>query len=985
MKKNISLLGALIMSVSGSSLVANITFGSDNAGITVVGGTSLVFDFPVTTTLDGGLLRDHVGNKITATQGLACTNMTFDVVSEDSVEPYTLKVNGTVVPGDAITLGDDQKLSVVGGRILEEVVINGASNHQSIIEGYGEFDNTLSMTSNSEVIMRWNGQLNQNIVMNATNAVDGLTPADTCYMRLCQDLEFAPGYFCILNGNGNCFIDCFNNANQYKLIIGGTSSADLVLDYDFHILNPYVRLSGPILINNTKSLYIHGGYVDGANQALKFQTIYSFLNNNDMPITLHNVVFEGVTPNTFIGEGDWTFVNCRLTSDASSWYVTEGLTLDLLATSFDMTAKLTNDNPSLCVGFARFASASNNELTISLNTDLALYDRWRFDEVPTIKGNGNTITLHTIESEIDGVPELFFQGVFQIGASGLRFENVTLANMKGVSVDTSIDGNVLQLLDVNWMHHDGNQIFITGLNEDAAELHLVADSEDIAGNIFSTDVTWANKARIELLGDTSLSSTWTFQEDTIIDGRGAVFNFEDAVFKIAPSATLTLRNIVLRNVTQGLFEHTIGNTGAVRLSNVILELDESVTWTKDIFVNGPVTVITGAHTLTGLNVEVGTVLYDTLGTPDIANVSVWAGRVLRIGSGSGGSEYDPEITGTITINGGDTELDKNEYLFPDAEAINGRFIHCISSGRLIGNARTIVFPQTHGIGEGAAVVLTVDAEQVLTVTDAVFDRLVPAEHLDISGVVCFGHNTVVRFNQDVTLNTQLRFGSNDSEITDTYSEIDLGGHCLDLGELGSLMLVGAENADNTLVIKNGQIIVRSTDQLPVDNTGNELVFENVEIILFSDWVHSVGALTFKGKNRISGASGGTLRTTSVNDTRILEGSFLTLTDGIVYSHASTGQFIFDHATSCLELIGGTFRHPDYADEESAANLTLSTGTLISDHKSYIQPGLGGITIADSLTIELRPGATIIVNEARFESSEDTSAGTLTYGASEGGA
>jgi hypothetical protein len=125
-------------------------------------------------------------------------------------------------------------------------------------------------------------------------------------------------------------------------------------------------------------------------------------------------------------------------------------------------------------------------------------------------------------------------------------------------------------------------------------------------------------------------------------------------------------------------------------------------------------------------------------------------------------------------------------------------------------------------------------------------------------------------------------------------------------------------------------------------------------------------------------------TSLLDDTRILEGSCLTLTDGIVYSHATTGEFIFDHATSCLELIGGTFRRPDYAGEALAANLTLSTGTLISDHKSYIQPGLGGITIADSLTIELRPGATIIINEARIESSEDTSAGTLTYGAGGGG-
>ncbi|MEI7580672.1 MAG: hypothetical protein WCJ17_02635, partial [bacterium] len=777
MKKSIYIAGALIVSIS-SAAVARINFGSENAGIAVVDGTLLSFDFSSATPLRNGLLRDRSGNAIVATNGLACSNMTLDVLGEGDAEPHEVKVNGIVAPGSTITLGDDEKLTVRGGRVVESVVIAGSPDHASIIEGEGELYNTLSMENNSELIIRWNGQLNRDIAMTATEARDGSTPADTCYVRLHQDLEFAPGCFFVPSGNGDSSVNCVSNDTQYKLIMGGIPGESLEINHDFNVVNPYVRLTGPVIINNTKSLNIEGGYVEGAGNEIRFQAIYSFLNNTGEPITLDTILFSSATPNSFQGNGAWQFLNCRIMSNAYSWYVNEGLSLDLTAESFDFTGKLVSEYTDLFAGDAIFVETDSGSLELSLNSDIELYGSWRFNNQATIKGNGNTITCHTVEQEVgEGVVEVVKQGVFGLGSSdALRFENVTLANMKDVVFDTLLGGNKIDLCNVKWLHSDGNSIFVTGLHENAAELQLVAESSEIAGDIFSVDVTWLNSARIELESDIALSSIWTFNDDTVIDGKGGIFDIADAVFCVADGKTLTLRNMTLDGAKSALFGRPESYYGSINLSNVTIVLTDSTTWVSNISVTGPLTVVTGVLSLNAIGMEIvnGTAYYDTLDSADENNFSVDTGRVMHVGSGSGGgSDYNPHTTGTITVNG-DESLDKNEYLFPDMEGPEGRIITCTGSGVLNGLGRTIVCPQTHGFGGGSGVVITVDAEQKLVTTNMVVDRLVPAEHLTVNGSLYFGHDTIVRLNQDIQLSDVLRFGSNDDAVVDEYMELDLG-------------------------------------------------------------------------------------------------------------------------------------------------------------------------------------------------------------------
>ncbi|MEI7580671.1 MAG: hypothetical protein WCJ17_02630, partial [bacterium] len=863
--------------------------------------------------------------------------------------------------------------------------------HDATIMNFDINLQTAAAANDASLLVRWEGQLNRNIEMIATEARDGSTPADTCSVVLQQDLEFKAPYVISANGNGDCTVDC----NGYKLIMGGDDSGAASIGHTLTVQNPYLQLSGPVTISDAVNLILSGGYLDGQSNVLTFSDTLASLDNNESYITLKNLVLRNVRAHSLVAHGVWNCLQTRIESSEYDLSIPtkvgdEFFTLAIPHSSFDLTGAITEGGAKFfCGGTAVesdrvvFENSSVGTLELSLNTDLSLYTWWWLSNAPIIKGNGHSITFKSVSAQLPEVEGLSVvrSGACIFGGGSLRFEDITLEHILPSSINTW-NGNVLFVSDVHWCDAQGNNIFITGLTESAAEIQLPGES-DTAGDLFNNNITFLNGVHIELLGDCALSSSWVFQEDSVIDGRGATFDLEGAVFKIAPFTTLTLRNIVLKNVSAGLFQHTIDFNGAARLSSVVMELVESAMWTKDIRVEGPLTIITGEHTLHAFNIEVGTALYDTLGTEDIGNVTVWAGQIRPISASvGGGSDYNPHTTGTITING-NASLDKNEYLFPSDE-IDGRDIVCTGSGVYNGHGRTIFFPYSEGFAPGSATVLTVQSGQTLVTNNMIIDGLVPTQHLSTVGGLYFGHDTLVRLNQDVTLDAVLRFGSNDEESSEENMVLDLQGHTLDLGT-GWIQLYGGGSDGNVLTIRNGRILVRDSDLLTVA-AGNTLVLEDVEIVLMStNWLHDNGNLRFEGHCRISGDFGNTVIFTSAGSMYIGETATLTLCDGIVWSQSANHRFYFASPTATLELIGATLRHPDSvynADAElvDAGQLFVSYGRLIIDHTSSIQPGLGGIYLVDNLDIEFRPGAILTVGINDVESSQHTSAGTLVYGA-----
>jgi hypothetical protein len=949
------------------SAQAGINFGSRDSGF-VLSGSTLELEAAV---LSGGMIRDLTGNSLSG-EATSCTDMTFELVNPATSDVRILNLNGVLSPGTSVTLGNDKKLTLTGGRILESIVVEGSASHPSIIEGSADFSSPIMVAANAKVVVRLLGACNQDIELYAD------TSSDVSAALLAQDLLFQPLYFFRPYGEGECTIDC----GGYRLVCGGVESTPLLLNHNCSFRNPYIELVGPILIDSFTRIYIDGGIVDGSRNPLTFEDTTSSITNGENNITIKNMVLRNVRSNSLLGVGSWNFIETRIESSAYELDVATGLgddffTIMVSENSLDLTGMVGSDASSLFCGSTEiestsvaFASISPSTLQVSLNKDLSLNSTWLFNDSPVIKGNGFHIMFNRVTAqlpEIEGV-SVVRAGSYIFGSASITFEKVTLKNVVPDAFQTW-NGNMLYVSDVNWIDAAGRHVFMTGLTETAAAIELPGESAT-AGDLFGNAIIFRNGVHIELQSDITLVSSWTFNEDSVIDGKGAIFDVTEAEFAVTSGKTLTLRNMTLKGATTQLF-----NTGAtIALSNITIILASDTTWLSNIFVTGPLTVVTDDKFLAANNmvIEHGTAYYDTLGSVDANNFTVDSGRVMHI--------HDADTKGTITVNG-NTWLDKNEYLFPNMQGSEGRIITCIGSGVLNGCGRSLEFPQTHGLGAGAGVVISVDAEKKLVTTNMIIDRLVPSEHLAVSGALYFGHDTIIRLNQDIQLSDVLRFGSNDSAVTNEYMELDLEGHTLNLGGSQGIQLYGATGGNNMLVIKNGRIIINSSNQILIHNAQNELVLDDVEIVLNScNWHHENGWLTIAGNCKISGSAGSALIMFSDDYMEIRSLATLTLGDSIVYSHMSDVNLVFAAATSTLELIGATVRHPNYRSIESANTLlTLSTGKIVADHKSYFQPGIAGIALDDSLTIELRPGATIIVGTHGTEDLQDTSAGTLTYG------
>ncbi len=991
-----------------------INFGGPNSGFILVDGNLDVG----TADLEGGLIRDLTGNGFIST-GAVCDNMTFEVA--DNTGHRSLHVTGTVNPGISIVLDEYDILTLNGGRCDEQVTANGSGAYPSVIRGYGEFSNNILISNNSSLLIGLTGQLNQMIEMTASNAASEemidevpVTPADTCELELEQDLVFTSGRFITTSGSGDCWVNC----GGYKIFFGGDEDSSLYINRPLHVSNTYLELTGPVELE--AGLYLDEGVLSGNGNLIRFFDVgssYGFLQVSGGDLDVKNVRFEDVRPNSFYGENsdEFNLHNCVITCDNFAWNFPVDaedpdsvvLTVDVESSSFNITGELHDDRSDFFVGDVELDDANSEDIFVSLNKKLTINGEWLLTADATFRGNGNDLVFGKIFQPAGEDVALYRQGALWVrGASEnpyvLRFEDITLRDVNAaafktnsllVSIEdmewTETGWRELDLYNVNWIDDSGQHIFITGHGTGAARVELPEDAAE-AGDLFGSDITFETGTHIELRSDITLNATWTFTEDSVVQGCGASLDLGAASLAVATGKTLTLCNMTIVGANSASFINAGETMGTFILSNVTIVLAEDTAWGSDITVTGPLTVVTGDDHLVANNmvIEYGTAYYDTLDADDDTNFTVDTGRVMRISAaiGGGGDTYDPETTGTITING-NASLEKNEYLFP-YDDLDGRTISCVGSGVYNGHGRTLFFPYSAGFGDGSAVVLAVDADQSLVTTNMILDGLVPAQHLQFGGSLYFGHDTLVRLNQDVVLEGVLRFGSQDELSSDETMILDLQGHDLNLGT-GWIELYGGSTDNNTLIIKNGRILVTDTDLLVVA-TGNTLVFENVDIVFMgTDWIHETGNLRFEGHCRFMGDAGNSIFCRSSGSTLIADAATLTLCDGIVWSHSTTQDFLFGSSTATLELIGATFRHPDFVYNTerafvAAGQLSFSLGKLICDHKSYIQPGEGGITIADSLTIELRPGATIIINEALFESSEDASAGTLTYGAGGGG-
>ncbi len=894
---------------------AGLVFGSRSAGFIVEDNATVNFN---TASLSDGYVCS-TGGTVESNSG-AYTNMLVETFSDTTTSSVLFDGSGSF--GSSISLGNNQRLEVAGGNIEETVTATGALATPSVVAGYGSFEESLHIALNKTLALEWDNPLNVSIVSDNTGT--------TAILR--KDLAFAPNKFF----TGAAMTIDGTNA---RLLFGGTSViAPTMITNNQTWKNANVSLTGPIFLNSV---------------AINFDSFYGAINGNNHQITLYDT---DSLLNCGTGGGklvDLTLVNThyRALTGSSLWTLENVTFVSSNNQSLTMTGYLGS-------GEIDIFGADGGEVVfydttrVDLNTRVELDGYWIIDSNTYINGKHNVLELG------DAVLEL---------NADLFLSDIVLSEVSNYSIYNN-DSFSLYLSDVVWINTDGTSARIDSLpySTNGARCKISAYE---SGDIFRNDETYWYDAHVELLTDVNLESSWIAGNECVlvIEGNGHAMHLNEGSLGAEEYdgylGRLVLRNLVLTGVTQNSFADYFG---VIELSNVTIKLAENVdlseynSWFE---ITGPVTFITSGYSFSTWNngseggsfVDGVTVSYDMLGESDAPVVNGFYlnndARLLFV------SEL---VSGDLSITtGGFHALAATHHLSNTTSGVIGSTITFDANDVISydGQGRSLVFPAT------SDEVFSVAAGTTLVTSNIVLDGLLP-EHISVSpgAYMLFGDGTTIRLSSDWELNQPFTIGSSPSATNETII-IDCNGFTINMQDSNALFRLRG-GAGQVLRFCNGRITKLSGDKVCAWDHDSQIIFENMELVIndTSDYVLGNGvnvAVRFEGNCVITGRRGNSFINQSHNTFTIASGAKLTIKDGITYSHNNDGpeNFVMSDASATLELIDATFTS-DNTDEEA---LLLSDGTIVIDHASTFNVGDYGITLDESLNIQIRPSATIAVD------------------------
>ncbi len=932
----ISLVSCLVW----CSLDAGINFANKRSGFTVRDGSHLNL---AGATLEGGTLRAPISGGLYTSEPdngvdngapIACSGVTIEYTNGTSIISSMI-IDGTVNLTGAGDLGifldsNDSAQRIVlnhGSVPVDVVIVDSDSENPAVLSGTGSISGLVKISANNVLHMQWN------------TAFYGVLYADGGLATIVfdNDLSLAPTVGITASAYSILTRIYFN---EYALHLGGYS-----LDEPTYVANmqewhnPRIFLTGPVAVGTDDPISIKcttDGVFNGQGNSLSFWS-NSALDRRGNTIQLNNIVFNDVHDAAFTSTVDSGPNN-------GSWVLSD-VTFNLYDASCVVTGAVTNETPGIFSGTTVWSGAT---ITMQKNTGIA--GAWTFEDNCILNGNGTIFDMNTATF---------------ILRDDITLVDITLNNVHSTSFDNDdATSHTLYLSNVLWNQSDG-MFFINPLTpaHGAAQLTLTNDAQ--VGDILDTNVSW-NNAIIDLSTDVVLNATWEFSGDTVLNGNGNRLDIQNGAFSVATGATVYIRNVVLDNVVTNSL---LNNTGAINFSQVTIRLGAGdVDWSSratNLIVDGPLYIITGDYTLTvpygsgnGQSLLNGiTAYYDTQSLIDNSNVIGFegTGRLVFVNNNNEG----PEIITTDR-----TYVTHTDHFSAGGGNVSSRTLEFNYAGttEYDGMGHTVYLPNI------PETLITVHAGTTVETTNVVFDGLLP-EHLSIDGELCFGNGTIIRLQQDWTLEQALCFGA--SGAASELIILDLNGYSINMGHINAALIVH-ETTDGVkkLVICNGRIVKLSGQKLRV-NDDSCLVLENVELALNDevngDYVIATPAdIVINGTCTISASSDNSLNYQSVAGNIVVSsGATLRFLDGARYFHNTERMNVFSCAdqTSTLEFIGATVQVA--AGNMADIPLQLHRCTLIFDHTVVVDTGDGeGIEFGDNNTapynaiLIIRPSATI---------------------------
>ena len=523
MKKIIAVVALCLHSIG---LFAGINFGSPQSALEANGG-SITFSPTSSVTLTNGTLRDtgSAGNIGNANgKSMTCSGMTIE--TKEGTVTQSMKTDGTLdTDAETLVLGDNKVLTVQGGTVAQAVTVNGTEGSApSIIQGYGGFGDVVTVADDGELVMRWQGNMNQSIDLNSAGTNNSI-------LKLENDLTFAPGKTITAAGNdGTKDITQYNGSS----ITFNGATIGQVQQWDTAKLN----LNGSLTINANTTLATSAAVINAQGNDIAGSA--SFLGSVGGTIVNGKVTSASVLG----GTGAWVLDNTIINHSSSAIRVVEGT--------------LTENNASNIAdpfGDAVTWTSANIELLQAAT----LSDTWTVGTGSEIHGLGNKMNLSS--------------GALKASTSGATIElvNIYLDSLADSSLQSSATDDTAATWDLTNVTLDDG----TSAVRVAQGTFLNTDNTTATGsanaNPFGIATTWG-ASTLELLKNTSPSAVWTLTTGSALHGNGKKLEVSNGLYAAAHSASFSLSNVYLDGMSSNSLKSAAGaGESTWSLTNVTLD------------------------------------------------------------------------------------------------------------------------------------------------------------------------------------------------------------------------------------------------------------------------------------------------------------------------------------------------------------------------------------------------------------------------------
>lgn len=559
MKRRVSLFFAVVLCVSNS--LANLVFYDRNAGIELIGTSTMTVYSDKLPPINGTILREPTatiaGQKFYFNEGMYSDGF-FEVVltaTYDSSTSYSI-----YMLGKAPYAASSRFYVISPGLIRNSIQLDGTANTIQGLPTFGVPNAVKLNKASAAVTMAIQSELNQNMIMSGgtLNLGDNLGLGDSV----------------LLTGSGTINFNTFNLSTGQKALTWTdtllfVNAKNLILGADSTLYGQWIFKGDALILGNNNEIDLsHGAtiWIKKNTTVTMFDTIIGGLGKGSIIFEDQTSKLDFYNVNIDMERRDYTFTN-------GSIYVEGPVLVNVgpYLMRFDQNASLTVDNTTMYYNPLDYNDINNIRFGTNYETLNPKYVTY-FRGGSVRKGDNLKVGPHKI------VVDKLLDRDFAISALRPIIVNADpTIDGDGFSYQFALNPTVaLVTIDPNQLLKYKN-IWLKNFPVQAPGLVMNTGSQLVFGDLTT----------LEIGQNCTLSTTFYFEGNTILTGKNKILEMAaGGSLVLRPGASLLIDNLTIRGISQGQI-YCMDNKCTLSLGDVVWEQDGDYTFTQgSILVNG---------------------------------------------------------------------------------------------------------------------------------------------------------------------------------------------------------------------------------------------------------------------------------------------------------------------------------------------------------------------------------------------------------------